>query len=398
LDLSVSPDLPAYVCYGVVLLLGLFVAIVQIRKRLGGMDGAWFVARTWLLFVAYAAVPVILFWFLDRTGAISDTSLFAAVLIGVGYERIITGGSQVVQAPGEISSFWTPFVAYADKVSKVILDRGARNQRRLADKIIAEVMRRPDAYGALEALALARSADVEGVRKKLEELDATPKIGDADRLEKKTSYLYGLLLSVPDIHYLLKEKQIVSDILYWGEIKRVPQWIGLLALVLGIVGGLYILSNMIYPDYQQVRNSYYVWRLGKANSTSVDQFRSRHALIVTMHGQQSLAATSSDELIYLVQRPGLSMERVDFILETLLESRQESGNELPRKLVQALRAASVDARSRIHGVLTFFSSPCAKKVDESLVAWKPMERDSPTTLEDKIARWDRYWTAECPLK
>jgi hypothetical protein len=91
MDLGVSPDLSALWCYLTVGALGAWVAVREIRKRFGGIAGIWLQSRTWELFLAYVAVPLGLFWLLDRTAAIADTSLFAAALVGVGYERIITG-------------------------------------------------------------------------------------------------------------------------------------------------------------------------------------------------------------------------------------------------------------------------------------------------------------------
>ena len=55
-----------------------------------------------------------------------DTSFFAAVLIGVGYERIIAGGNETIQAPGQASRFWTPFLAYADSVARSGREKSAR--------------------------------------------------------------------------------------------------------------------------------------------------------------------------------------------------------------------------------------------------------------------------------
>jgi hypothetical protein len=91
-DLSVSPDVDAYYCYGVVLLLGLITASGQVSRRLANLPGRWIMVNTWLLFFAYALLPAVLFWLLDRTGAIHDTSLFAAVLVGAGYQQVLSGG------------------------------------------------------------------------------------------------------------------------------------------------------------------------------------------------------------------------------------------------------------------------------------------------------------------
>jgi hypothetical protein len=153
MDLSFSPDFEAYYCYGIVSVVGAFVATSQIRQRIGEIEGIWFIARTWWLYAIYTAVPVVLFWFLDRTGAINDTSFFAAVLVGFGYERIITGGSQMVRTTGDVSQFWTPFIAYADRIAKLVRDQDARRRRRLAERIIAVIGEDPGRIGNLEELA-----------------------------------------------------------------------------------------------------------------------------------------------------------------------------------------------------------------------------------------------------
>lgn len=363
------------------------------------MDSVWFVTQTWLLFIAYVAVPVVLFWLLDRTGAITDTSLFAAVLIGVGYERIITGGNQTLRAPGDVSALWTPFLAYADKVAKVVLERGAQNQLRLAEKIIAEIMEVPNRYADLESFALGRSSNIAELRAALNAIENVPESGAADKLEKKTRHLYGLVLSVPDIHYLLKSKDIISRGFYWLQIKRMTQIIRWAVFVIVLVGTLGTLVFTYYPDYRDYREitaTYHVWRLGKTNSTSVDQYRSRRSLVALMEYDTTLKGKTTDQLIYLVQRPGLPMDRVDLVLQTLLESRTRSPNkDLPHKLVQALRGGSLDARTHVNDVLVFLTSLCSTEIVAALKEWKPTERDSSTTLEEKIIGWNRYWTDVC---
>ena len=41
-----------------------------------------------------------------------------------------------------------------------------------------------------------------------------------EKLEKKTRYLYGMVLSVPDIHYLLLNRNIVGSKFYWLHLSR----------------------------------------------------------------------------------------------------------------------------------------------------------------------------------
>lgn len=63
MDMSVSPDLEAFCCYGIVLILGLVAARVQISNKLQNLPGKWIMGSTWLLYFAYSLIPVALFGF-----------------------------------------------------------------------------------------------------------------------------------------------------------------------------------------------------------------------------------------------------------------------------------------------------------------------------------------------
>jgi hypothetical protein len=160
---------------------------------------------------------VTLFWLLDRTGALVDTSLFAAVLVAVGYERILSGDDQTLRAPGEVSQFWTPFLAMADNVAKRVRSSGP-------DKGLIDVM----------------------------------KDGDVER-------------------------------------------------------------------------------------------------------------AAAQQLTDLLRRPGLAMDRVDLILQTLLESwgQPRRNGKLPALLVDSLHTGSVDARTRINEVLKAMASACAPRFTDA---------------------------------
>ncbi len=399
MDLSVSPDLSAYVCYGIVFLLGVFVAVVQVKKRLIG-DGIWLVPQTWFLVTAYVGVPVVLYWLLDRTGAISDTSLFSAVLVGIGYERIITGGNQSVRAPGDVSSLWTPFLAYVDKIAKVVLERISQRQFVLADKIVTEITSDPNRYVELEKFAMGRSSDSNALLVKLNEIDGLTAIGAEDRLERKTRHLYGVVFSIPDIHYLLRNSNIISGKFYWMYVSCLPRVTSWVTISVFVLIALFVQVGFRYDAMcQSITTSYYVWRIGKINSTSADQYRSRRHLVALTKEQPSLLESTTNKLIYLIQRPGLPMERVDLVLQTLLESHgRASNNSLPQKLVEALRVSSLDARTRINEVLIYRSQSCVPGPDNTLRDWKPTDRDSSTMLEGKIDSWSQYWTHVCKPK
>ena len=215
MDLSVSPDLDAFWCYGVVAVLGALVAIRQINQRLGEREGIWLFGRTWVLFTAYVVVPIALFWMLDRAGAINDTSLFGAVLVGVGYERIITGGNQSVRLTGDVSQFWTPFLAYADRIGARVAAQSDRRKARRVEQVVASVVKAPQRLEALQELARRFAPDTATFKQQLDEINASAATrGEDAALEEKTRFLYGILFAVPDGHHLMHEKGIISASMY----------------------------------------------------------------------------------------------------------------------------------------------------------------------------------------
>lgn len=390
MDLNVSPDIEAYYCYGIVLVLGAWTAFRQVSLRLGGIQGIWLVPRTWLLFLAYVAVPLGLFWLLDRTGAINDTSFFAAILVGVGYERIITGGSEALQAPGEASRFWTPFLAYADSVARLVREQIARNQARLDDQLIAEIVENPEKYQALEALARSRSSDMQNLEAQLAAIDQTAgQRGAADLLERKARLLYGILLAIPDSYYLLYTKKIISPHLYWFSVKRVGKV--LQSALVPVVLVVMLVFGFGYLKREGILADYYVWRLGKINTTSHDQYRARRRLLTLIDDKVIDPGEVTRSLVILLRRPGLPMERVDLVLQTMLESstRPRSDAELPFRLVESLRSPNVDARAHIHEVLIHLGYACKPPINKD--DWQLPKGDATVPLEELIGKWSAYW-------
>lgn len=164
---------------------------------------------------------------------------------------------------------------------------------------------------------------------------------------------------------------------------------------MGLVGLIVLLIFSVWyfnPDYKGNLATYYIWRVGKTNSTAIDQVRSRQRLLELMVDQR-VAAEATRKLAELLRRPGLPMDRVDLTLQVLLESRTRSSDNftLLPLLVDSLRASSVDARARINDALKFFTPSCATKLDEDIDRWQPNEGDSTVLLEKRIAVWSEYW-------
>lgn len=401
MDLSLSPDFDAFYCYGVVLAVGAFVGASQVRQRIGEIEGVWLIGRTWWLLAVYTAVPVVLFWFLDRSGAINDTSFFAAVLVGFGYQSIMTGGSQVVRAPGEVSQFWTPFIAYADRIAKLVRDHDAQRRRRLADRIIAEIGDDTAKIGKLEELARKYAPDVKVLEAQLKAIhDSADARGPAAAAEAKVRTLYNVILAVPDGHNALLAAGVISQPLYWIYVRRLDSAIKLaliaLALVaIGIAGYLHVRRDMAAKWA-----IYYTWRLGKTNSSASDQFRARQNLSKLLQGNaQDIRTLTMQRLANLIEQPALPMPRVELALSILLQSSNAADpGQVPKVLVQALRASSVDARTRVNDALKFMAESCKKPVTSELAGWKPSDGDSTASLERQIRRWTDYWSKPCEPK
>src|SRR5216684_267754 len=194
MDLGVSPDLDAFYCYAVVFVLGLLTAGNQISARLGSFRGRWIMVNTWLLFFAYSSVPVLLFWALDRTNAVHDTSLFAAILVGFGYQQILSGSIASIQPAGDISKIWQPFAVWADSIANRIGNRIIVNDTRFDEKLLQTVRQDPAKFQRLRDQTFAHATDLPALEQSLEAVDNHQPPVDADvATARKSAILYANL-------------------------------------------------------------------------------------------------------------------------------------------------------------------------------------------------------------
>src|SRR2546426_12084282 len=114
----------------------MLVARSQINELLASYPDHWGFLSTWVLFAAHGGLPVGIFWLLDYSSALHDTSLFGALLVALGYRQIVVGGVQGIQMPGPTPRLWEPFQAWVKRVA----DRIASQQKRYRDAI-AEALR-----------------------------------------------------------------------------------------------------------------------------------------------------------------------------------------------------------------------------------------------------------------
>jgi hypothetical protein len=389
MELSVSPDLEAFYCYGLVLLIGLLVAWSQVSKRLGRLPGQWIMVNTWLLFFAYTFVPVLLFWFLDRTNAVHDTSLFAAILVGFGYRQILSGSVGSIRVSGDVSKFWQPFGAWADSISDRIRERIKLNNSQFDERLLATITTDDTKFATLKAITMTHTADPSALDQSLQAIERNkPVLGDAGVRAKQASFLYqNLQQSSPQqFEYLLNKNDVISKKWYlwyaqeWrSKTTAIVVAVALLACVLGAVWRLGTPLNYA---------RYYVWRLHKDNASDYDRFRSRTKLL----GYVATTPSIYSQLTHLLKVPNLPVKTADNILGLLVETRQSAAKnkvDLQSLLVDALRTENPDIRMRIHKVLLYLARERGATVPAELENWQSDPKQSAVDIDKITEQWSR---------
>ena len=385
MDLTVSPDLESFVCYSIVFLLGLLAAKSQVGQRLGTLPGQWIMVNTWLLFFAYAALPVGLFWFLDRTNAIHDTSLFAAIIVGIGYQQILSGGIGTVRAPGEVSKLWQPFAAWADRISDRIRDRVALNDSRFDEQVLAVIRSDAAKLDHLQELVLAHAATPADILAKLVDIDTQAgAIGSEAAVARKTEFLYrSLKMSSPKMFgYLLYRKGLIPGKWYfWYD----REWRSkTTAIVIGVALLTMVGVGVHEAQKPQNRALYYVWRLRKDSTTDYDRFRARTKL------KNYLDRETYEQLAYALRTPNLSAKNADNILALYLETRNTQAAQQAdtwHLLIDSLRTENSDTRLRIYKELVYIG--VEHKMDpKQMQDWQPDPKDSAIRIDEMIKQWN----------
>jgi hypothetical protein len=123
----------------------------------------------------------------------------------------------------------------------------------------------------------------------------------------------------------------------------------------------------------------------------MDQYRSRRGLIALMRNPQMRHRATAD-LVVMLRRPDLPLERADLVLALLLEERDADGGnaQLAGALIEGLRSDGADVRSRVNEVVKYLVEPCSAQLDASIRDWQPSEGDSTARLEAVIDKWNRF--------
>ena len=391
MELSVSPDLEAFYCYLIVSIVGLFVAYNQVSSRMEGFKDIWRMLGTWILFFLYFFIPVGLYWLLDRTGAIQDTSLFAALIVGFGYERILSGSSGAVQAPGGLSQIWNPLVSYANRIVEKIRDKAHLNDLRMKNQLITEIVAENDRFAALEALGKKLTPDTVTLNDGLAEIDRNTDLGDLAKLERKADILYVEVSATDDFLYEMHQRKIISKNSYLMNAYQIRSKLAALIMLGIFFFVLYLVASKINP--LALETEYALWRLEKPNASKIDLFRAERRLALILNGDKEGAKNAFYSLGEKLRKPEFSLERTDHVLNILLEHRCAAVKGevvLPTIMIKSLNTTDSDARSRIHRALTYLAKFVESK-PHPVPSWDPSKGNTVTDLQSHIDEWQVFW-------
>jgi len=269
-----SPDVPAWINYLVVLASGVFVAITTVNTLLDDQPDRWAFSGTWILALAHVAIPPLLLWFLDYTEVVHDTSFFVALIVGFGYRQVFQGGVQGITISGQTPALWKPFEAWVQRAIQGISVESKQYRDRFDDRSKRRIAADPAPVSKLDLLATAYSADPP---KLAANVNAARALFTDQHLNTVLTDLFwdDLRQSKPLRYaYLLRDDGLVSGWRVWwwfdkGRSKTVISIVLLACLVAAkFVGPLGInKSEPLFLMYNQ-------WRVLKRHATERDRFRS----------------------------------------------------------------------------------------------------------------------------
>jgi hypothetical protein len=387
--LAISPDWNAVYCYLLVFLVGAIVAYSRVTRLFDNYPGAWGTVNIWLLLLAYTAVPLILFWFLDWTNAIHDTSFFAAILVAAGYRQLLAGRMTGIRMPNETNRFWQPFEAWANWLGDRIRDRVQLNSARYTDQVIRSIQADPGKLNELKHLALLRVADPQRVQADFDSL-STPEAallwGQEGVIEKQIRNLYQSLRTVPDSDLLMRKANIISwpQYLWYAREWRSKSKAWLVVAV--AAGALVWMGPLVFSAENRAR--FYLWRLEKPNATEMDRSRAFEAY------SKLLMASPNSEF----QRIGRSLrydpmpvETAERLIGILIENGPALRSGMQSSLVSALATANPDTRTRVQMALAEIATQQNICLPLILSKWKPSRNDSATQIDEYMKEWQAVW-------
>lgn len=406
-----SPDFPGWFCYLLVLTLGMLVARANVNRLLASQPGHWGFANTWALFWAHAAIPVVLFWFLDYTSALRDSALFGALVVAFGYRQIFAGGIQGITMPGQTPRLWQPFEAWVSIIKDQIATE-YKDSRDLFDTKVRTYLASDAArMQELRGVSFAYTQDPAVLAAQLDAVAAKPIPAGApqqsfDQWKKNEEVrvlLNDLRKSQPASYgFFLYQKRLITGWMHhnWRQSQqsRLAGWVG--TVIIGLVIGV---SACFCYRSERVAFWYYDWRLTKAGGSDRERFRSHEYLARHLEKAAATAPPDTHQIAAIVNPligrlsfRGTAPQTADDILALFIDAHSPSADlvVIPR-LIESLRNPNEDLRLRIRRALSGLQrADYTKTVPDDLAdKWVPAKDESAVEIDRHVQAWQVWWRA-----
>lgn len=402
MDVAFSPDAPAWVCFTVVLFFGALTGWREVVDKLGDPIGVWRHGTTWRLLTLLAVTPALVFWLLDRAGALNDTSLVGAAIVGLAYTQILKGDT-AYKAPGSTNAIWEFLDWWRIRVGKSLADKTAANALAFDNAACEEMAGAGKLQGATDlALKLcedpaAFSADVAGVHTQLSGI--TPTLNQSVIDFRIAELLYREIQCDINGRDLMVEDSLIPQSLvdkHFGS-----DWTGrIIAAVLLVLAGVGVWGLNTKGDGVTVGNrverAYLSWRLEKPTTTLIDLNRTTGAFMSRLRNAEDTpeAVFWTYPLREILRNPTVPMPRIEATIQLLLAARDSgklSERAIAENLTLALRNTNIDSRRRVQAALVYLSQGLQPEAPADLTEWNPTEGDSVPQIEQRIDQWRRAW-------
>lgn len=358
-------------------------------------------------------LPVALFWFLDYTSVIHDTSLLAALIVAVGYRQIFSGNIQGITLSGQTALLWKPFQAWVQKVTTRIDELNTRYQYRFYEEVRSTLASDPNLVDRLEALVFERTADPAAFALELQPLKQlvaqVPPVPWASRRLVDRLWRELREREPEDYGYLLRRRRLIGWWQYWqwlgkGRSKLITGTILVVLFLAFLSVGAWSGPNRLWRPLQ-----YHQFRLLKANGSQRDYWRSRNYLAseVTradpsetpdqaMARRVVVVAPLIDELAF----KDVTEQQAARVLRLMVDVHSLDVDQvtIPR-LIESLRGENVDVRLRTNGTLLdlqaadYPMAPVDREPFKPLTAWIPKQDETPGQTDHFVQLWKQWWAA-----
>jgi len=402
-----SPDIPAYWSYALVLIVAVVVARANVNNCVAGFTNRWAFAGTWWLFLAYLVLPILLFWFLDYTSTLQDTSLFAALVVAAGYRQVFAGRIQGITMPGQTSALWQPFEAWVARTNDRIFTRQKQYKDRFDERVRASFTADPARLQQFEMLVFERSNDPAALTATLAPLRTTPPPPGAPA-KIVTTLWRDLRMSEPENYgYLLYRRGLVTWWQYWrwledGRSKLISAGIGLACVALVVASASWMVGSGAEDEHwRRPLLTYHQWRFLKSNASERDRWRSREYLVAELRSVPADSGQAAKHtagvlapLIRELRFREIAQRPAEDVLQLVVDAHSPivTASHMP-ELIDCLRTQNYAIRLQIHRALLALQRAeyAATEPDPDLVRWVPAKDEAAGDVDARVRLWQKWW-------